>query len=1111
MMSGEAAAEEEEDSLAPTGEPSPAEKAGERIGRYQLIEQIGEGGCGVVYLAEQEEPVRRRVALKVIKLGMDTRAVIARFEAERQALALMDHPHIAKVLDAGATRSGRPFFVMELVDGIRITDYCDRKKLSIPQRLRLFIQVCQAIQHAHQKGIIHRDIKPSNILVTEREGVPAPKVIDFGIAKATSGQRLTDKTLYTAFEQFPGTPAYMSPEQAGRLDTDTRSDIYSLGVLLYELLTGQPPFDAGELQRLAMDQVLQAIREKEPICPSVRLTSLRPGDLAAVAQRRQAEAGRLARLVHGDLDWIVMKALEKDRTRRYETANGLAMDIQRYLNHEPVVARSPSQIYRLGKLIQRNTLAFVAVSALLASLIAGLGVSTWLVFKEREARRATRLEANKSQEVAQALKEMLQSARTSVALGSETTLLRDVLKNQPAVQADLLETIGMIHNEAGDPVHAEPVLREALRLGRAERGEASVLVARLFRELGQTVSALRRHSEAEGLSRSSVAICQKLFGNEHVEVCKSLTVLGMALGEARKFHDAEEVFEEALLMARKLRGSKDLEIADCLCELGGALRHQGKLGEAEMRLQEALMIQRERWGNDHAKVATTLDSLAGVFEDQGKYQQAEGLFREALATRSKLLPGGHPDVAKSRGGLAGVLQREGRYTEAEALGREALASARSFSSNDPPALEAGIVELAEILDDQPSKRAEAEALYREALESARQSGGSDAWTLEKRMVALAGYLGRRNEAAEAERLYRDALAIARKCGTADPPALEARIGSLADFLRYQHRYAEAEPLYREALASSGKGGPALILATPIEDLADCLRGRHELVQSEPLYREALAREGDLAASDASKRELRLKELVSVFQREGKLDLAEELLTRALSPAGRGGLQSVGLLSLRGRLRAGQGRWQEAAADLSKAVELCPDDYWTSFQLAPLLVETAKDQEYRRHREAMLDRFRGTRESALAERTARVCLLVPVTGADLMQAGKLADVAVNLDANEWSETVSGLAEYREGHYTMAVGSLRRALARPQIEGRCAASAYLVLALALNRLNQEDESRLAFDQGKVMINTRMPKSNFGEAFQDWLIARIFLREATDAMLRPVSPPASLANQH
>jgi WD40 repeat protein len=368
------------------------EKPGDRIGRYKLREKIGEGGCGLVYVAEQEEPVRRRVALKVIKLGMDTREVVARFEAERQALAMMDHPNIAKVLDAGATETGRPYFVMELVRGIRITDYCDQNKLSTQERLDLFIQVCHAIQHAHQKGIIHRDIKPSNVLVTLHDGVPVPKVIDFGIAKAME-QKLTEKTVYTAFEQFIGTPAYTSPEQAemSGLDIDTRSDIYALGVLLYELLTGKTPFDGKELLASGLEAMRRTIREKEPMRPSTRLRTMLNGERSTTAERRRTEAPRLIHLLRGDLDWIVMKCLEKDRTRRYDTANGLAMDIERHLNSEPVVARPPSTAYRVQKFVRRNKVMVAAGTAVAVALVLGIAGSTW------QAVRATRAESKAQQ------------------------------------------------------------------------------------------------------------------------------------------------------------------------------------------------------------------------------------------------------------------------------------------------------------------------------------------------------------------------------------------------------------------------------------------------------------------------------------------------------------------------------------------------------------------------------------------------------------------------------------------------------------------------------------------------------------------------------------------
>src|SRR4051812_22097345 len=370
-------------------EASVGEKSGDRIGRYKILQQIGEGGCGVVFMAEQEDPVRRRVAVKIIKPGMDTRSVMARFEAERQALAMMDHPNIAKVFDAGATESGRPYFVMELVRGVKIVEYCDDNSLTTEERLGLFIQVCRAVQHAHQKGIIHRDIKPSNILVTTSlEGLPLPVVIDFGIAKATTNQRLTDKTLFTAFEMLIGTPAYMSPEQAelSSMDVDTRTDIYSLGVLLYELLTGTTPFDSRELLKAGLDEIRRIITSQEPVRPSTRLKTRLAADPIYGSHGQPMNAAKLVTDVRGDLDWIAMKALEKDRARRYATAHGLALDVQRYLAGETIAARPPSKLYKLQKTVQRNRLLFAGIGVIALLILVSLVVVSTSLAKERRSR-----------------------------------------------------------------------------------------------------------------------------------------------------------------------------------------------------------------------------------------------------------------------------------------------------------------------------------------------------------------------------------------------------------------------------------------------------------------------------------------------------------------------------------------------------------------------------------------------------------------------------------------------------------------------------------------------------------------------------------------------------
>jgi serine/threonine protein kinase len=497
------------------------EKPGQRIGRYRLLEKIGEGGCGVVYLAEQEEPVKRRVALKVVKLGMDTRSVIARFEAERQALAMMDHPNIAKVLEAGATDAGRPYFVMELVGGTKITDYCQQQNLGIRERLDLFIQVCRAIQHAHQKGIIHRDIKPSNVLVATQDGVPVPKVIDFGIAKATQG-KLTDQTVFTAFEQFLGTPAYMSPEQTqlGGLDVDTRSDIYSLGVLLYELLTGKTPFDTTELLAAGLEAMRRAIQEKEPPTPSTRLAQERSANGSAASGKseivnRKSEIDR-------DLDWIVMKCLEKDRARRYETANGLAMDVQRHLSNEPVAAGPPGTFYRVSKFVRRNRTGVAAVAIVATLLVLGAVVSTLQArqqsflrqqalnaqVKELHERQNAQAEAAKSKLVAGFLKDMLQAVGPSRALGRDTTLLREILDrtagrvskdltNQPEVEIELRHILAGTYYDLQLYPRAEQMDRENLQLSRTRLGPENPHVAESLLELGLSLVKLGKPTEAD--------------------------------------------------------------------------------------------------------------------------------------------------------------------------------------------------------------------------------------------------------------------------------------------------------------------------------------------------------------------------------------------------------------------------------------------------------------------------------------------------------------------------------------------------------------------------------------------------------------------------------------
>jgi len=719
--------------VAPVERSAPAEKSGDTIGRYKLLQQIGEGGCGVVYMAEQEEPVRRRVALKVIKLGMDTKSVIARFEAERQALAMMDHPNIAKVLDAGATDTGRPYFVMELVRGVRITDYCDQNNLSTADRLDLFMQVCRAIQHAHQKGIIHRDIKPSNILVTLHDGVPVPKVIDFGIAKATQG-RLTDKTLFTAFEQFIGTPAYTSPEQAemSGIDIDTRSDIYSLGVLLYELLTGKTPFEAKDLLAAGLDEMRRTIREKEPERPSTRLSTMLEGELTTTATRRGTEPPKLMHLVRGDLDWIVMRCLEKDRTRRYETASGLASDIQRHLSQEPVTACPPSNSYRFRKLVRRNKLAFAAGVSVAAALLIGLGVSTWMFVLEREAKREqthlrqeAQTEAARSAQVAQFMRGMLSGVGPSVALGRDTKMLREILdqtaqslnelESQPGVEADLRATLGNVYYDLGEYVEAAAMHRQALSIRKNLLSDEHPDVANSLSDLGKALYRLRQETEAESLHRQALAMRRRMFGNTNAGVAASLFELAEVLKERERTRtEAEQSYREAQVIWARLPGH-ELEVAKALIGLGKVLEHAGKPRESEQSLREAVSIQRRLLSGTHPDLAYSLSTLGRILAKfPGKLAEAETNLLEALAIQKKVL-GDHRDTVWSLDALGLLRLRQGRPTEAETVQREALATHRKVLGEHAPEDEGKILlSLGRALKEQ-ARFAEAEDAWRQAL------------------------------------------------------------------------------------------------------------------------------------------------------------------------------------------------------------------------------------------------------------------------------------------------------------------------------------------------------------------------------------------------------------
>jgi serine/threonine protein kinase/tetratricopeptide (TPR) repeat protein len=688
------------------------ETAGDVVGPYKLLEQIGEGGFGVVFMAEQTQPVRRRVALKVLKPGMDTRQVVARFEAERQALAIMDHPNIAKVHDAGATETGRPYFVMELVRGVPVTAFCDQNHLSVRDRLLLFMPVCHAIQHAHQKGVIHRDIKPNNVLVTLHDGVPVPKVIDFGIAKAT-GQPLTERTLFTNFAQMVGTPLYMSPEQAemSGLDVDTRTDIYALGVLLYELLTGTTPLDKDELRQGGLAEVLRRIREQEPPKPSTRLNSS-PGLLATAAAHRKTDSQKLPRAVRGELDWIVMKALDKDRNRRFATANSLARDVHRYLADEVVEARPPSAGYRLKKFVRRNKGHVVAAGLVLTVLIAGIGGTVMGLVRALKAeaqakrdrddaiaaqeaetaardREATeRRRADEEATVANAISEFFrdnllrQTDTLHQAVGRETPMsnitVREALDrtaskigmkftDRPLVEAAIRLTLADTYLGMGESVLALPHARRAVDLLVTHQASDPLDLLRAKCTLGFLLLYGPEVTEAESLFQDTIGAWEPRLGANHHDVVRAKFGLAIAYAHQGKHARAVPLFEEVISKTKLIHGPDSPLLLPPMAELAVSYFEAAQDDRAEAVWTEMLATTAVR---DWAKLPHTRAAkfYLGVLSlRRGKYESAERHFEEVLTATATAHGADHYYTLSCVAQLASVRLKQRRWAEAEAL------------------------------------------------------------------------------------------------------------------------------------------------------------------------------------------------------------------------------------------------------------------------------------------------------------------------------------------------------------------------------------------------------------------------------------------------------------
>jgi non-specific serine/threonine protein kinase/serine/threonine-protein kinase len=669
----------------------------DRIGAYRLVRLLGSGGMGEVHLAEQEEPVRRTVALKLIKLGMDTNRVVARFDGERQALAMMNHPNIAHVYDAGATERGRPYFVMEYVEGEPITTHCDRNRLDLQDRLALFLRVCDGLQHAHQKGIIHRDIKPSNVLVTMQDGQPVPKIIDFGIAKATD-QHQAEATAFTEMGRVVGTPAYMSPEQTewNRPDIDTRTDVYSLGVLLYELLVGARPFDTKQLRDAGFEEMCRVIREVEAPRPSTRLktTSELSGESAA---NRGSTPEVLVRQLRGDLDWIVLRALEKERDRRYSSASEMAADLRRHLADEPVLARPPATTYRIRKFVRRHRLGVAAAVVVLLALVAGIiGTTAAMLHAQRE--------------------EM-------VARETERFMVSAFAKADP-------------HRSAGEPVTARQILDHSAAKVREEFDDEPDLQGRLMLAIGESYSGLGEFALAEPLLRDSLGILRESEGANHEDVARALNGLANALVRQQRQGEAIPFYEEALTIWRTARDPEDEYVTTLLRQLGNAHLKVGQFDLARPYIEEALAADRDRLGPESLEYAKSLNTFGNLLAREDDPESAVPFHEEALRIRQKAAESPN-DLALGFGHyfLGDTLLRAGRHEEAA---REIATALEIWERGADPTHErvgACSLRLAEALEAGPDP-ASAEPYFLQAIEIDEANFGKDDPAL---IEALEGY------------------------------------------------------------------------------------------------------------------------------------------------------------------------------------------------------------------------------------------------------------------------------------------------------------------------------------------------------------------------------------